>query len=483
MVTRSRPKPLINAVEVDDLFGRYSYRIHRPKNKGRDSRLLLLHGDNGSGKTTILRMLWNLLSPANDRGHRSFLAKTPFRRFLVALSDGVVIEVTRASEKLVGTYSVRLKREGKIDLLVTFTANANLRVPSSNPAQRAWAQAFSEADLEQLLAGKTDVTQSILGDVSLNDLAEMEFLEFLSEMKINPLFLADDRILYSDDEAIGKTREIIVKKPSDHEGAGRTDAEEVVGRELRLTIRRVNEWIRELTLGGQSDGSANANQIYANVLRQLAKKQSPDTSSLQSDVEAADSEVTSQLELLAVLAPKYEEFGLVPKFDAEQFSRLYASIPAKYERTLAAEIISPFLSTIAGRYEALAAAEFTLRALLPRLNSFFRDKAMIFTPREGLRIVTDDHQPLPVTSLSSGERQLAMLLCTTLLASRDTRMFIVDEPELSLGVEWQRNILDALLDVTEGSSLQFLVATHSIEVISGHPASLVRLIDRTTDDS
>src|SRR5712691_5540048 len=80
---RLHSRSAVIGIEVDDLFGLYSYRLGGPDASPEDlSRLLILYGDNGSGKTTILRLVYHMLSKEDDQGHRSYIARVPFRRFL-----------------------------------------------------------------------------------------------------------------------------------------------------------------------------------------------------------------------------------------------------------------------------------------------------------------------------------------------------------------------------------------------------------------
>src|SRR5690242_21869537 len=79
-------------IDVDDLFGLYSYRLGEPDTSPEElSRLLILYEDNGSGKTTILRLVYHMLGKETNRGHRSYIARIPFRKFSVRLWDGVEV--------------------------------------------------------------------------------------------------------------------------------------------------------------------------------------------------------------------------------------------------------------------------------------------------------------------------------------------------------------------------------------------------------
>ena len=66
--------------------------------------------------------------------------------------------------------------------------------------------------------------------------------------------------------------------------------------------------------------------------------------------------------------------------------------------------------------------------------------------------------------LSSGEKQMLSFLCYNAF-SENTAIFI-DEPELSLHIDWQRVLLPTLLDQSTGN--QFFIATHSPFIFSGY---------------
>ena len=68
-------------------------------------------------------------------------------------------------------------------------------------------------------------------------------------------------------------------------------------------------------------------------------------------------------------------------------------------------------------------------------------------------------------ALSAGEKQMLSFLCYNAF-NRDTLAFI-DEPELSLHVDWQRLIFPTLLKQRSGN--QFIIATHSPFIYSKYP--------------
>lgn len=73
--------------------------------------------------------------------------------------------------------------------------------------------------------------------------------------------------------------------------------------------------------------------------------------------------------------------------------------------------------------------------------------------------------------LSAGEKQLLSFICYN--AFFDDAIFIIDEPELSLHVDWQRSFFKILMD--QNPSNQFIVTTHSPFIYGKYPDKEVAL--------
>jgi len=79
----------VRRIEIDKLFGYLTYAIPQEGWVGTGfSRLMMLYGDNGCGKTTILRLLFSLLSTRRNQGDKSWVSQTPFKRFAIFFDDG-----------------------------------------------------------------------------------------------------------------------------------------------------------------------------------------------------------------------------------------------------------------------------------------------------------------------------------------------------------------------------------------------------------
>ena len=90
-----------------------------------------------------------------------------------------------------------------------------------------------------------------------------------------------------------------------------------------------------------------------------------------------------------------------------------------------------------------------------------------------LRIENKKQKDIEITKLSSGEKQLLILLLETLLQKNTPQIYIIDEPELSLHISWQRNIIKSILELNP--NVQLIVATHSPEIVAYYKNKIINM--------
>src|SRR4051812_1987066 len=73
----------IRRISVEGLFGQYSYELPKMPESHDLSHLFILSGENGTGKTTLLKLIYHALSHQDNEGHRTFMARTRFRRLAI----------------------------------------------------------------------------------------------------------------------------------------------------------------------------------------------------------------------------------------------------------------------------------------------------------------------------------------------------------------------------------------------------------------
>lgn len=87
----------------------------------------------------------------------------------------------------------------------------------------------------------------------------------------------------------------------------------------------------------------------------------------------------------------------------------------------------------------------------------------------GFKIVTNQNgETLSLTDLSSGEQQEIILLYELLFKTSKNTLVLIDEPEISLHVAWQKEFLSDLKKVVEIQNIKVAIATHSPQIINGN---------------
>lgn len=96
------------------------------------------------------------------------------------------------------------------------------------------------------------------------------------------------------------------------------------------------------------------------------------------------------------------------------------------------------------------------------LDKYMMNKDVEVTPMGLIIKSKEDNRNIPLNSLSSGEKKLLVIFLHCLF--NENVPIIIDEPEISLSIIWQENLLPDLLKKTKIK--QVIVATHSSAVIS-----------------
>ena len=97
------------------------------------------------------------------------------------------------------------------------------------------------------------------------------------------------------------------------------------------------------------------------------------------------------------------------------------------------------------------------------IDSLFADtgKVVVRTSNEIEMLQHEEH--LTPYQLSSGEKQMLIILLTVLIEKRQPYTIFMDEPEISLHVEWQQRLISLVRELNPNA--QIILTTHSPAVI------------------
>jgi predicted ATP-binding protein involved in virulence len=99
------------------------------------------------------------------------------------------------------------------------------------------------------------------------------------------------------------------------------------------------------------------------------------------------------------------------------------------------------------------------------INSFLLDKEMQVDENNNIVFLLSSGVALPLSSLSSGEKQVFIIFYRLLFETAPSSFVMIDEPEISLHVSWQQMMGSTLKDIARLRDLQIVIATHSPQII------------------
>jgi len=137
-----------------------------------------------------------------------------------------------------------------------------------------------------------------------------------------------------------------------------------------------------------------------------------------------------------------------------------------YNRKL--ELISQDLSELSDDNE-------DVQVFLNVINQYIDFKKLDVENGVGIIITLDDEMKsiLPLSSLSSGEMNLLIIFYIIIFVAKEDSLVLIDEPEISLNINWHYDFIDTLREIGEKKGLYYLIATHSPQIVNDYTHNCV----------
>jgi predicted ATPase len=130
-------------------------------------------------------------------------------------------------------------------------------------------------------------------------------------------------------------------------------------------------------------------------------------------------------------------------------------------------IVNLFLDDFEAKLRPLIPVSQKLEQLRAVIGGKFVNKTISVDPASGIVFLAmPDNQPISPDALSSGEQHAFALISRLLFTEQPDTTVMIDEPELSLHVSWQHAMVDDLAEIAPVAGLRFLLATHSTAIIN-----------------
>lgn len=127
----------------------------------------------------------------------------------------------------------------------------------------------------------------------------------------------------------------------------------------------------------------------------------------------------------------------------------------------------------------------SIKAFFDIVNSFFAETGKnieVSSNPARLFFKTKIGGEVDIDQLSSGEKQLLLILLQVFLQEKKKSILIMDEPEISLHIGWQQKLIDVICNMNP--NCQLIIATHSPSIFGkGWGANIVYMEDIIKNDS
>ena len=441
------------SLEVKKLYRCYNYEVNF------NSDVTFLFGTNGCGKTTILNITEAIIT-----GQLFKLFNYNFREIILK-------------------YAKRAEMENKE--IISIILNKSILEIS-----------FNEQEYTLMMSDLEDISGP--SKKNINEIARFFFskYEFLEEMKrtFNYVYLPLNRsyVSLSENNDIYSYRYWRSIKDDDMD-IGNTNYDPAMSKIENLiyrnyskiisTVNKINDLFRNSILKSQIE----INNTY-NFDEYLSDIQKNSISSLKN----------TQKAYIKIL----KELNLINKSEEENYNKFFYDFIEEFSHVVNTETgislnllfkfqeISRIQKTIdiAEKMEQRkATVKKPIETFLNTMNSFINkddDKKEICINNDGqVYFKTKYTDKISIHHLSSGEKQLITFFANLIFSvdSKSSGIFVVDEPELSLHLSWQKIFIDKVLEIN--SNIQLVFATHAPEIVGRRRNKMYRLEKKYTGDT
>ncbi len=441
MITQFREQ--IRSVEVKGLFNRFNHKVDLGSEG--EKNIVILTAPNGHGKTVMLRIIDALFS---KRLH--YFWKLTFDEIVITFVSGKKIFLFRDEDMFSSDDDIEIKAPVAIKskgfevdnethiLSRSIPTNAIRHLDRYLPVDRVGPNDWFDYSKERMLT--TDAVVELYADRLPEEIVD----SFKIPDWLQGILSGVSTHLVETQRLLSINEDLESRQASRRRGTSLTSS--VVdkdSRELATTIGQVL-------------------QDYANESQKL--DQSFPHRVIESeggDVDDSDT-IRKRLESLNKKRDQLVTAGLIGETHNApiELSDIFSDVTVR-------KILSIYINDTEQKLSVFDEIYGKIRLFKQILDGYFSFKSIEIDPIQGIRSLDQKNKSeIPLSELSSGEQHELVLIYELLFTVEDGALILIDEPELSLHVAWQKRFIPDLQKIQNLKNLQVIIATHSPQIIN-----------------
>ncbi len=400
----------LKSIKIEGLFGKHNYEINF------DRGMMILVSENGIGKTTILKIIVAILNNKFE-----MLNDINFKTITIQTSNG----------------------EFNIPSInnISFTENINnaKKFPS-----------FLQREIKSIIR-----RYNIKEDVSINEIMHIikdhrPELSKLLEEEINNLLIDTNCARFKEQILFYPTyRRIEVELHQKIKSRYSREIEDYriiqeyknfYSEYINFGMNDVNKTINNLLGKLKTDANIAYTQMNADVISYLLEENVENIKDYK-DVDVHKAEI-----IITRIGEEHTINKLKEILDSND-----------KKETNNTKFLKFYLQKLISIYDSQQEKEQKLTKFTEVCSKYLRRKKMEYDDLKlTVKILDEDHKEIKLDDLSSGEKQIISIFSKVYLDIETPHILIIDEPELSLSIAWQRRFLR---DIYDSGNISLLIAT------------------------
>lgn len=444
---------LLDSVEVASLFGTFGHKINFSS-----ENVTILTAPNGFGKTAILKLIYGFFNKT-----LSNYSMYNFQYFILKFSDGISIRITPQDQK---TENEKFRFE-KIVGEKTESAFVSTSVSAllKNLPTRIFEDLVPELDQRGSDTWYDSVSRELIGFDAVSERYGWQILEKAEQFGMRrrsktkgewPEWL--ERYTASIDCRLIEAHRLFglqnqVRKDKYYPRTRDLSSE-------RLAVETISQQLSQMIKDRRAEYSSISQELDRSFPIRVIDRS-------KSKVREKAVELQRRMDQLELRRAQYIDTGILDSTEHHVGTSLEeANESIRKLLDVYIEDSLKKLSVFDDLYERISLFLDIIQEKLSKGRPIGAKKVIRCDQSDGLVVETSSGVPVPLSGLSSGEQHEIVMFFGIIFRANEKTLLLIDEPELSLHVIWQKKFVPDLLRISKENGMHVLLATHSPQIIN-----------------